>query len=104
MDSIKTTPRVRRRLARSVRGVVPKLSASRLPGASPLNRVALRPCCAELLAIADRLDDLDRPVAPVGIRAVRRLLTEPGSALYARDGLDPRFELRSVLRSLDVHR
>jgi hypothetical protein len=104
MDVIKTSPRVRHRLAGSVRGIVPKLSPGRLPGASPLNRVALRPCCAELLAIADRLDDLERPVSAVGVRMVHRLLTEPGSALYARDCVDPRLELRTVLRSLELHR
>lgn len=76
--------RERRELGRSVRGIVKALSPRRMPGASPLNRVALRPHCAELIALADRLDDLERPVSISGMHAVRRLLTDPDSVLYAR--------------------
>ena len=49
---------------------------------SPLNRFALRPFRAELIALADRLDDLERPVSAAGILGVHRLLTESGSVLY----------------------
>ncbi|HTZ05221.1 MAG TPA: hypothetical protein VMB53_05660 [Gaiellaceae bacterium] len=104
-----TSARERRRLGGSVRDIVGEISPQRLPGASPLNRVALRPHTAELAALADRLDDLDSPVAPAGILAVRRLLTEPGSALYARPLVDDRpcdvgAELAAVRASLEVMR
>jgi hypothetical protein len=104
-----TSRRERKRLGRSVRSIVPELSAGRLPGASPLNRVALRPYRSELIALADRLDDLDRPVSAAGVLAVRHLLTEPGSALYARGWMDepapnPGRELVAVLDSLEVRR
>jgi hypothetical protein len=101
--------RERLKLGRSVRGVVDAVSPRRLPGASPLNRVALRPYCAELIALADRLADLERPVSAAGMLAVRHLLTEPDSVLYARPGADemPRDigrELIAVLDRLEVHR
>jgi hypothetical protein len=104
-----TSRRERRLLANSVRDIVPELSEHRLPGASPLNRVALRPYRSELIELADRLDDLDRPVSASGVLAVRRLLTEPGSALYARDWMDkpapdPGRELAAVLASLEAGR
>ena len=104
-----TSRRERRLLANSVRDIVPELSESRLLGASPLNRVALRPHRSELIELADRLDDLDRPVSATGILAVRHLLTEPGSALYARDRVDepapdPGSELAAVRASLEVRR
>jgi len=104
-----TSRRERRLLAHSVRDIVPEISAGRLPGASPLNRAALRPYRSELIALADRLDDLDRPVSAAGVLAVRHLLTSPGSALYARDWMDERApdpgrELVAVLDSLEVRR
>ena len=102
-----TSRRERRMLGCSVREIVPELSPRRLPGASPLNRVALRPYRAELIALADRLDDLDRPVSAAGMLAVRRLLTEPGSVLYARPLADESVpdigrELGAVLDRLEV--
>ncbi len=78
-----TSRRERRMLGGSVREIVPELSPRRLPGASPLNRVALRPYRADLIALADRLDDLERPVSAAGMLGVRRLLTDPDSVLYA---------------------
>jgi hypothetical protein len=99
--------RERLKLGRSVRGIVDALSPRRLPGASPLNRVALRPYRSELIALADRLDDLDRPVSAAGMRAVRRLLTEPDGVLYARPlpdepSRDIARELGAVLDRLEV--
>jgi hypothetical protein len=98
--------RDRLRLARSVRAVVKDLSASRLPGASPLNRVALRPHAPLLTALADCLADLERPVDAAGVLAVRRLLTDPDGPLYAHPG-DPLSAevdrpLRAVLRRLEA--
>ena len=92
-------------LGRSVRGIVKALSPRRLPGASPLNRVALRPYCAQLIALADRLDDLERPVSPTGMQAVRRLLTDPDGVLYARPFVgDIGRELAAMVRRLEVDR
>ena len=83
-----TSARERARLARSLRGIVKDLSPSRLPGASPLNRAALRPHAALISELAERLDDLQRPVAAAGVVAVRRLLMHPDSPLYARETED----------------
>ena len=85
-----TSTRERRMLACSVRDIVPELAARRRPSGSMLDRPALRPHRATLIAIADRLDDLARPVSAAGILAVHRLLTEPGSVLYAGSLLDER--------------
>ncbi len=70
-------------LARSVRSVVRELGPP--PGfrsTAPLNRKALRPHADELRALAERLGDLERPVAPAGILEVHYLLTSPGSPLH----------------------
>ena len=104
-----TSRRERRLLGRSVRRIVPELSARRLPGSSPLNRRALRPFRSELVALADRLDDLGRPVSAAGILGVQRLLTEPDSVLYALPYFDeqPRdigAELGAILDGLEVCR
>lgn len=85
-----TSVRERRLLGCSVRRIVPELALGRMPGSSPLNRPALRPYRAELIALADRLDDLGRPVSAAGILAVSRLLTEPGSVLYMQPYFDER--------------
>jgi hypothetical protein len=104
-----TSQRERTLLGRSVRRIVPELAAGRVPGALPLNRPALRPYRSELIALADRLDDLDRQVSAAGILGVHRLLTEPGSVLYSRLHLDaqPRdigAELGAILDGLEVCR
>jgi hypothetical protein len=85
-----TGARERRLLAGSVRAVVEQLSERRSLGAVPLNRIGLRPCRSNLVALADRLEALERPVSPSGILAVQRLLTEPGSVLYAPSSFDER--------------
>ena len=103
-----TSQRERRVLGRSVRRIVPELAAGRRPGAAPINRFALRPFRSELIALADRLDDLERPVSAAGILGVHRLLTEPGSVLYSRPSVDtPRdigAELGAILDGLEVCR
>jgi hypothetical protein len=104
-----TSWRERRLLGRSVRSIVPELAAGRLPGASPLNRAALRPFRSELIALADRLHDHGQPVSAAGILAVRRLLTEPDSVLYARPlfaerSRDIGAELGAILDGLEVCR
>ena len=102
-----TSARERARLARSLRGVVEDLSPSRLPGASPLNRAALRPHTSLLAELADRLDDLERPVSASGVLAVRRVLTDPDGPLYARPddpgGHDVAGALSALLEGLEAH-
>jgi hypothetical protein len=78
-----TCVRERRMLACTVRDIVPELSPRRLAGPVPLDRAGLRPHRALLIALADRLDDLARPVSAAGILGVHHLLTEPDSVLYA---------------------
>jgi hypothetical protein len=77
----------RLRLGTEVADVVHAASGRLLPGASPLNRVAVRADRACLLELASRLCALDRPVQPRGILLVERLLQDPRSPLYADGGL-----------------
>jgi hypothetical protein len=74
----------RTRIAKSLLGAVRDAGH---PGisASPLSRRAVVECADELTELAQRLSDLDRPVAPRGVVLALRLLTDGGSALYARD-------------------
>ncbi|HEY7206843.1 MAG TPA: hypothetical protein VH416_01270 [Gaiellaceae bacterium] len=104
-----TSAHERTLLARSLRGIVDDLSPRRLPGASPLNRVALRPHADLIGGLAERLDETKRPVAPAGVVRVRRLLTGPESPLYLGSGADieaqsheAERELARALRSLEV--
>ena len=64
---------------------------------------------SELVALADRLDDLGQPVSAAGILGVHRLLTQPDSVLYTRPSFDkqPRdvgAELGATIDRLEVHR
>jgi hypothetical protein len=78
-----TSARKRLQLARSLEGVVDELRGPvRLPGASPLNRVALRPHEQDITALAERLAALDRPVAAPGMRFAHELVADGGSPLY----------------------
>lgn len=95
-----TSPRHRATLARSVTRTVKHLSPNRLPGATPLNRVAVRPHADLLFLIAEKLRAQDRPVAPRGVLLVEELLTSPNSPLYAPE---PPSELRqSLIACLDA--
>ena len=79
------------RAARSLEGVVRDLrepAGLHLPGASPLNRVGLRPYRAELEALAAQLGDLGQPVTAGGLAMVDRFLTDGGSPLYDRANTD----------------
>jgi hypothetical protein len=93
----------RRVLARSLHATVVDLDAGLLPGASPLNRPAARPQAQLIDALADRLEDLSRPVLARGILLVDGLLTDGTGPLYARSRAG---ELRAVLErcltALDV--
>lgn len=59
-----------RSIADTVRGADERL----LPSASPIDRGAVRECRAELLELASRMFDFDRPVRPRGVIYVERLL------------------------------
>ena len=79
----------RRQLARSLDGVVRELRGPvRLPGASPLNRIGLRPYESQLAALAARMGDLDRPVSARGLRLVNELVCNGASPLYDRSRTD----------------
>jgi len=102
-----TSAREGRTLARLVQRIVAELSQPRQPSLSPLNGAALRPHRPLLVSLAGHLDDLDRQVSAAGMLALHRLLTEPGSALYARSGVDaaPRDvagEFTAILELLEV--
>jgi hypothetical protein len=98
-----SSPRRRRSLARSLRGVVRSLDAKHLPGASPLNRVGVAPYEGEIQALADRVGDLDRPASRLGLDLVRNLLCDGGSPLYDRDrSHEIPTTVRDILRALDV--
>ncbi|HZQ89330.1 MAG TPA: hypothetical protein VFA42_04935 [Gaiellaceae bacterium] len=102
-----TSAHERRLLARSVRDVGLLAEKPSLQAILPLNRAALRPHLTLLADLADRLGDLQRPVAAAGILAVHRLLTQPDSSLYApRGGRIPRVEadLTKILDRLEVRR
>jgi hypothetical protein len=67
-------------LARRLTEVVHGADERFLPGASPVDRAAVRACRAQLLDLAARVCDTERPVAPAGVILVERLLER--GALY----------------------
>jgi len=75
-------------LARSLRRLGAETQRRLVPGALPLNRLELRSQIGLLRALELRLSDLSRPVCARGVLIVERLLTEPGSPLYARERSD----------------
>jgi hypothetical protein len=75
-------------LARSVRGMVRDADPRLLPGASPLNRGAVRTESELLQLIAERLEEVDADVAPRGVLLVERLLVDGYGPLYARERAD----------------
>jgi hypothetical protein len=70
-------------LARSLRDLVASSQPRYLPGAAPVDRVAVRAEATSLLALATRLEGPD-PVAPRGVLLVDRLLVDGLSPLYCR--------------------
>jgi hypothetical protein len=79
------TTKSRLDLAHELRSLVRHASARLLPAASPVNRGAVRVESPVLLEVADRLADLDRPVAARGVVVLRRLLDDRDGPLYDRD-------------------
>src|SRR5438552_2219015 len=63
-------------LARSVTDLVHDADGATLPGASPVNRAAVRSARAQLLALASRLADLECPVMPRGVLLTGRLVVD----------------------------
>jgi hypothetical protein len=89
-------------LGRSLTDVVHNSDERFLPSASPVDRGAVRACRAQLLDLAARLCDLDRPVMPRGVLLVERLLEDTAGPLFARAGT-PRLalELRRTRSALE---
>jgi hypothetical protein len=73
-------------LGRELTDVVHASDERFLPSASPLDRGAVRECRAQLLELASRLCDLDRPVMPRGVLLVERLLSDTSGPLFGRAG------------------
>lgn len=82
------TTKNRLELARSVRSLVHDARPTYLPSASPFNRRVVRAEAERLNAVAARLADLERPVAPRGVVLLERLLTDGSGPLYDRDVAD----------------
>jgi hypothetical protein len=65
----------------------------------------VRPYAATLAALADRVGDLSRPVAPRGILLLEDLLTQGDSPLYARENVEQLPErLREIETALGTER
>jgi hypothetical protein len=75
-------------LAHALRSLVREANVLYLPGPSPVNRVAVRAEADAILAIAERVADLDRPVGPRGVVLSDRLLTDGSGPLYDRERVD----------------
>lgn len=75
-------------LAHSLRSLVRDARPSHLPSASPFNRMVVRAESEQLLAVAARLADLERPVAARGVVLLDRLLTDGSGPLYDRERVD----------------
>ena len=98
-----TSTHRRRLLAGSLRGVVREIQSPGPTSTVPLNRKAIHPHTEELAALAARLEDLERPVAPAGILELERLLTSPGSPLYMHSPADDLAKrLAAIDRELEV--
>ena len=74
-------------LARDLTDLLHAADGRLLPGSAPIDRLAVRGARAQLLLLAGRLSDLDRPVTPRGILFVERLFD--GGPVYGRNGGPP---------------
>ena len=72
----------RRAVARSIRRLVKSADARYLPGATPVNRLAVRQAGETLQAFADLLSDMERPVTARGVLFLDRLLKDGYGPLY----------------------
>jgi hypothetical protein len=80
-----TSEHHRLELAHTLAQLERDLSPARLPGASPLNRVAARPQVDLIRRIEARLEALELPVGPRAVLQLEDLLTLPESPLYSRE-------------------
>jgi hypothetical protein len=95
-------PECRLGVSRGLTDVVHEADGTRLPGASPLNRAAVRSARPQLLALASRLADLDVHVLPRGVLLAERLVTDSDSPLYDRARADAaRREAERALTALE---
>jgi hypothetical protein len=69
-------------LARSLTDAVQAADERVLPTASPLDRVAVRECRPQLLALAGRLYDMSQNVTARGVLLVDNLLVDGSGPLY----------------------
>jgi hypothetical protein len=91
-------------LGRSLTDVVHSADERLLPGASPLDRSAVRACRAQLLELASRLHDLRTPVSPRGALLVEHLLVDGSGPLYGRkDPIRLRMAVEEIRSALDAH-
>jgi hypothetical protein len=81
-------PNRRTTLGRELIAAVHAADERRLPGASPLDRSAIRVCRSELLELASRLCALERPVTPRGVILTERLLHDSSGPLYGHGDPD----------------
>src|SRR5579884_132516 len=89
-------------LGRSLADVVHAADERLLPGATPLDRSAVRESRAQLLGVAALLFDTGRTVAPRGVLMVEHLLGDGAGPLYGRSGARPlRLELARVAAALE---
>jgi hypothetical protein len=89
----------------SIRKLLRSADARYLPGATPLNRVAVREQAVALRTLADRLADLGRHVTPRGVLLLDRLLTDGYGPLYVSyRAVELRDTLARVAEALEVRR
>ena len=89
-------------VARDLTNVVHEANGSRLPGASPLNRAAVRAARPQLLTLAARLADLETYVLPRGVLLAGRLVSDAASPLFDRGRADrARHEAERALAALE---
>jgi hypothetical protein len=87
-------------LARRLTDIVHTADERLLPGASPVDRVAVRATRSQLLEVAARVCDTERSVTPRGVVLLERLLD--GGALFGRDRVTRlRSELATVREALE---
>ena len=98
-------PEFRLGVSRGLTDAVHEADGTRLPGASPLNRAAVRSARPQLLALASRLADLEVHVLPRGVLLADRLVTDSHSPLYDRARADgARREAERALTALERRR
>jgi len=84
-------------LGRSLTDIVHSADERLLPSASPIDRVSVRECRAQLLELAALICDLGRVVTPRGVLLVEHLLVDGSGPLYGRG--DPARLRREVERT-----